>query len=741
MNADSVVLSAAAPATTGNAAATTEQGTGPAIESSQVIRGTVVRKRKYPRQISLAVRSMRKNKNDGKDNENENENEKGDQLHLVMVDRSDADLALPLEGCFVGSLVEIRLETCDREETKNDNDNDQQSNSSSSNNNNKHQHRSAVGLTLLRSSPDPNAIQTCLKLVADRKLPLSIFSWGGDNNDYNADDDDNAIQITRRCLLRATEHAQSILDKTPKDPVRRAAVKHLASGLKGEGRWEDYHSSLEQQGQGELQPRRRPSHIKRRHRTILERLEVSQSPLAAIVVAGGEIGDDSTSATTTTTTTAPGVAPSASVEANTNTNVSTQTTSMPLSAAYNLPDPDDPHLPSGRHPKTRREYLEDKKWPQLDWLVTRLAPIVRTLRARHDNNNNNNNNNSRRGRRLEILDVGGGRGDIAVAVAEAFPDVRVTVVDVNESSLVGGRAYYESRKEWWNKSSDSDSSDDDGDDRVVFVCDDFGDYSRTVERFDIVLAWHACGDLSDLALECSLDRSGAFVICPCCYTKRHVQGFTPSWIGDYCRVVPSSSSSSSSSPPSSPPTPPPVAPRSDLPEEKKEETDTEPAKTKTKANTHQDDDDNKNDGSSAATPSSAKPKPNQTPKQHQQQQQQQQPPTPSEQRAQEIVTIQRLAEINERPEITHRAMKLINTMRMRSLLALSSSATATATAITAPSPTTTATATATRSVSISDNPNNNDDTILVENSKFSITLEEYDLAYSSKNLVLVGVRK
>mmetsp|Transcript_3404 Transcript_3404/g.9531 ORF Transcript_3404/g.9531 Transcript_3404/m.9531 type:complete len:738 (-) Transcript_3404:2620-4833(-) len=731
----------------------------------EVVRGSVVRKRKYPRQISLAVRSITTG------------------LHLVMIDRSNPDLALPLEGCFVGSRVEVRLEAVNRggttaklstEADHNDNDNDNDNNST------KNQHRSAKGLTLLRSSPDPNAIQTCLKLVAENKLPLAVFSWGGDSNDGTANGDsvagnhfndesndesnstESETKNQRWLLLRDTEHALSILEKNPRDAFRRAAVKHLSRGLGGEGRWEDYclvGVGVDNSG-GEaaavvgslsgsvpaLKPRRRPSHIKRRHRTTLERLEVSQAPLAAIERDGDRHGEDSGSVAAVV------VAAAATVpqhDGNSNSNVDVVVESkaapatrlpmpMPLSAAYNLPDPHDPRSMSGRHPKTRREYLRDKKWPQLDWLVKRLGPILETLRKKHEGSEPRFR---RRRRRIEILDVGGGRGDIAVAVAEAFDDVRVTVVDVNESSLVGGRAYYESRKQWWTNTSgkihgesQNEDEDEDEDDRVVFVCDDFADYAKSVERFDVVLAWHACGDLSDLALECSLERSGAFVICPCCYTKRHVRGFTPSWIGNYCRVVPSSLSTSMSTLTSSSSaiavavvaSPADPATGSDPAEEKKEE----PPETATPDGTC----------TIAAIPQTMPKKapPTKTlPKPPSEQQQQQ--------RAQEIATIQRLAEINERPEMTHRAMKLINTMRIRSLLALSSktceSTAGGESASTIASTNASASTSASTNASATDGDCPNKDAILVENSRFSITLEEYDIAYSSKNLVLVGVRK
>lgn len=41
--------------------------------------------------------------------------------------------------------------------------------------------------------------------------------------------------------------------------------------------------------------------------------------------------------------------------------------------------------------------------------------------------------------RVQCIDVGGGRGDLAFALASTFPQLHVTVVDVNESSLEAAR--------------------------------------------------------------------------------------------------------------------------------------------------------------------------------------------------------------------------------------------------------------------------------------------------------------
>jgi hypothetical protein len=587
-------------------------------DGADIICGTIVRKRKYRDNVSLAIRTAPTL-----------ENAQQQPPELVMVPRSDQQL----EGCFPGTLVEVRLEPAKQQEIDKMNTEGQQQQSQSRETQKQNTHRKCKSLRVLRSSPDPNAIQVCLKLVSEGKLPLEVFS-----RDPPGTSETNAGIL----LLKDLRQAGEILSMGPKDPLRKALVKRLSVGLKGE-------PIDETEGDEGIvvRPRKRPTHVKLKQRKILEKLEASQSPLDPIrpletmpAVTDGE--SDNESETAAAPPTATPLEP-----------LSSETLGAVAAPSYNLPDPNDPTLMSGRHPKTRREYLHDKKWPQIRWLLRRLVPIVQRLRELRGSDH----------RLLELLDVGGGRGDLAVAVAEAFSDVRVTVVDLNESSLEGGRAYYQSRKPA-----------NETEERVVFVCGDFAEYARggfssedglhnentnndtnatlKPRKFDAVVAWHACGDLSDYALEFAVRDTGAnanaFVICPCCYTKRYIASFEPKWIGDYTiqeqqRCLPCA--------------PLPV-------------------------------NNNNNDGESKHDPKSN---------------------ISTSQIDSDIKTIQRLAEINERPEITHRAMGLINTMRLRSLLTLSSSSSSSQQQQQMPT--------------------------------FDITLEEYDLSYSSKNLVLVGIKK
>jgi Methyltransferase domain len=178
---------------------------------------------------------------------------------------------------------------------------------------------------------------------------------------------------------------------------------------------------------------------------------------------------------------------------------------------------------SRRGTSTRQEYLFQKKHPQIEWMIRRL----RELRSSGDPFGH-------------VLDVGGGRGDLAVAIAIAFEDIHVTVVDKNYASLQAAKAYSEACQCIT---------------RMTFICEDFHEFfkSHSVSRetrdpaldngstsplpvIDCVVALHTCGDLSDCALEFASKRKLPFLVCPCCYSKRYLDAFQPPWYR-YCTVV------------------------------------------------------------------------------------------------------------------------------------------------------------------------------------------------------------
>ena len=163
--------------------------------------------------------------------------------------------------------------------------------------------------------------------------------------------------------------------------------------------------------------------------------------------------------------------------------------SDPSEPPENLPD-----AASARGPLTRSEYFHGKKWPQISWFLGRLKAMGASNAFAH------------------VLDVGGGRGDLAIHVASTF-GVKVTVVDTNESSLQAGRDAA------CLASQNLDN---------LYDCKDLlsfqnMDFSVAAEQLpaeiDLVVALHACGGLSDAALDFAISRQICFVICPCCHLK------------------------------------------------------------------------------------------------------------------------------------------------------------------------------------------------------------------------------
>jgi len=172
--------------------------------------------------------------------------------------------------------------------------------------------------------------------------------------------------------------------------------------------------------------------------------------------------------------------------------------------------------------------MHGRKQPQIRWLVKKLATM---------------------GFFAHVLDIGGGRGDLAVLIAQTFPHALVTVVDANVSSLRQGKAFAKRCGEEVYR-------------RIRFVCARFEanfsfegvhilsdadlqepeqEHSCTIEKteqsihttsteiastgaalvpaVDVVVALHTCGGLSDLALHYAATKQCRFLVCPCCYLK------------------------------------------------------------------------------------------------------------------------------------------------------------------------------------------------------------------------------
>lgn len=153
------------------------------------------------------------------------------------------------------------------------------------------------------------------------------------------------------------------------------------------------------------------------------------------------------------------------------------------------------NLPSGVGWE-RRLYADGKKSPQVKWMTARAIQMLEEMAragscARH------------------VIDVGGGRGDLSLAVAAALgPGSLVTVVDTNSESLAAGRA-----RATEEGLAGSMRFVDDDIERVV-ACSDAG-----ALHCDLVIGLHACGGLGEYAVALAIERGASFLVCTCCFNS------------------------------------------------------------------------------------------------------------------------------------------------------------------------------------------------------------------------------
>mmetsp|Transcript_46459 Transcript_46459/g.98545 ORF Transcript_46459/g.98545 Transcript_46459/m.98545 type:complete len:815 (+) Transcript_46459:84-2528(+) len=140
--------------------------------------------------------------------------------------------------------------------------------------------------------------------------------------------------------------------------------------------------------------------------------------------------------------------------------------------------------------RTSREgsFWQRAKKPQLEFMVGTISTVLRS--------------HPEYGRRkLNIVDIGGGKGLLSNLLAETFGDeiVEVRVVDISRSATKNGmmRALKRGLKNIQYNAQDATMLDMTG--------------------VDIVVALHACGALTDVALGHAVCQGAGFVICPCCF--------------------------------------------------------------------------------------------------------------------------------------------------------------------------------------------------------------------------------
>ena len=132
-------------------------------------------------------------------------------------------------------------------------------------------------------------------------------------------------------------------------------------------------------------------------------------------------------------------------------------------------------------------WWQRKKRPQLEFMGRQIQNVVRS----HPEFGK---------RKLRILDVGGGKGVLAHYLAQLLgDDVQVQVIDIARGAIKNGMM----RSKRLALASPVE----------FFV----GDASQFESETDVVVALHACGSLSDVALGHAVNHGAGFVICPCCF--------------------------------------------------------------------------------------------------------------------------------------------------------------------------------------------------------------------------------
>jgi hypothetical protein len=156
---------------------------------------------------------------------------------------------------------------------------------------------------------------------------------------------------------------------------------------------------------------------------------------------------------------------------------------------------------------------EDSRWqrvkkPQIKFMIDQIGAVLRS----HPEFGQ---------RMLKVVDIGGGKGLLSNVLAEMFgiDIVEVQVVDISTSATNNGMMRAKRR----------------GLQNIRF---DALDTTLDICGVDVVVALHACGALSDVALGHAACQGAGFVVCPCCFlSNSHLKVSVPSGSKDSSDLV------------------------------------------------------------------------------------------------------------------------------------------------------------------------------------------------------------
>ena len=135
-----------------------------------------------------------------------------------------------------------------------------------------------------------------------------------------------------------------------------------------------------------------------------------------------------------------------------------------------------------------------KKEPQLDWMLNQVEQLI-TSHPEHGQ------------RLIRLLDIGGGKGLLANHLAKHMNEtIEIEVIDIAERAIKNG-AMRSRRLQLPVSYTVADAS-----------------QIRLAAPVDLVVALHACGTLTDVALGHAVMNNASFVVCPCCFCSHpHLQ--------------------------------------------------------------------------------------------------------------------------------------------------------------------------------------------------------------------------
>jgi hypothetical protein len=176
-------------------------------------------------------------------------------------------------------------------------------------------------------------------------------------------------------------------------------------------------------------------------------------------------------------------------------------TMIPLEYELDWSPPADDHrsnLSSSSSEEEISSRWQRTKKPQLKFMIDQIELVLRS----HPDYGK---------RKLKVIDVGGGKGLLSNVLAEMFGSdiVQVQVVDTSISATNNGMIKARQR----------------GLQNIQYVAQDATTLDISIGGVDVVVvALHACGALSDVALGHASVHGAAFIICPCCFLSNpHLQ--------------------------------------------------------------------------------------------------------------------------------------------------------------------------------------------------------------------------